>query len=116
MNRAPKGRKNPPADLYPRFIAFRKGSTFSRRLSAYSDRYDISAIGIELENLHHIIIEECYERRFVVSSGEFIKYLDLAELEEIGYLFCDEVLTSVKRSIDVLKPERQRLVTKKLRA
>lgn len=36
------------------------------------------------------------------------------ELEEIANLFCDEVLTSVKRSIDVLKPERQRLVTKKL--
>ncbi len=34
-------------------------------------------MGIELENLHHIIIEECYERRFVASSGEFIKYLDL---------------------------------------
>src|SRR6202162_3057107 len=29
-------------------------------------------------------------------------------------LFCDEVLTSVKRSFDVLKPERQRLVAKKL--
>ena len=35
------------------------------------------------------------------------------ELEEIANLFCDEVLTSVKRSIDVLKPERQRLVLPK---
>jgi len=36
------------------------------------------------------------------------------ELEEIANLFCLEVLTSVKRSIDVLKLERQRLVTKNL--
>src|SRR4029077_1739 len=38
------------------------------------------------------------------------------ELEEIANLFCDEVLTAVKRSIDVLKPERQRLVLPKPRA
>jgi hypothetical protein len=35
------------------------------------------------------------------------------ELEEIADLFCDEVLASVKRSIDVLKLERQRLVLPK---
>jgi hypothetical protein len=32
---------------------------------------------------------------------------------KIANLFGDEVLTSVKRSIDVLEPERQRLVLKK---
>jgi hypothetical protein len=38
------------------------------------------------------------------------------ELEEIAALFCDEVLTSVQRSFDVLKPERQRRVLPKPRA
>ena len=36
-----------------------------------------------------------------------------ASAYKIANLFGDEVLTSVKRSIDVLKPERQRLVLKK---
>jgi hypothetical protein len=36
--------------------------------------------------------------------------------EEIANLFCDEVLTSVKRSVDVLKPEWQRRVLPKPRA
>ena len=35
------------------------------------------------------------------------------QMRKIANLFGDEVLTSVKRSIDVLKPEGQRLVLKK---
>ena len=44
---------------------------------------------------------------------QWVRRFSQWELEEIANLFCDEVLTSVKRSIDVLKPERHRLVLPK---
>ena len=76
--------------LYPRWV------TRDERLYQTTD-------GVGILKGHHVV------RPF--DSG------DLGIRQELpgegANLFCDEVLASVKRSIDVLKPERQRLVTAK---
>lgn len=59
--------------------AMSKAVSMQSILLDYSDRYDSSAMSIELENLHTAIIHECYERKFVVSSGELTKYIDMQE-------------------------------------
>ena len=61
-------------------------------------------------------LEAIYNAGLLLSVASWQRPCRFSLPDEIANLFCDEVLTSVKRGIDVLKPERQRRVLPKPRA